>query len=151
MMRVLLDTNIILDLLLAREPFVENAALIWQAHEKGLLIGYVSAITPINVFYIGRKLKGREAALAAVRELVGALPVAPVNQTVLEEGLQLGFKDFEDAVQHASASAVGADAIITRNPTDFAEASLSVYSPDMFINKHRELLKTLLPQEPDGS
>ena len=61
-MQVLLDTNVILDLFLAREAFVDDAALLWQAHEQNRLTAYVSGITPVNLFYIGRKLKGGEVA-----------------------------------------------------------------------------------------
>ncbi|MCA9973227.1 MAG: PIN domain-containing protein [Anaerolineales bacterium] len=81
-MRVLLDTNVVLDLFLERVPFVEEAAAIWKAHEAGLLTAFVSAITPVNLFYIGRKLRGREVAARAVQELVMAVPIVPVNHLV---------------------------------------------------------------------
>ena len=142
-MRVLLDTNVVLDLFLEREPFVDHAALIWKANEKGRLTAYVSAITPVNLFYIGRKLKGREVALKAVQELLTALLIAPVNQAVLEGGLSLEFKDFEDAVQCASAMASGLDAIITRNVDDFSKAQLPVLLPADFIQAHQDIFEKL--------
>lgn len=142
-MQVLLDTNVILDLFLEREPFVDDAALIWKAHEAGRLTAYVSAISPVNLFYIGRKLKGRKAAEDAVRELLMVLPVAVVNQSVLEAGLQLKFKDYEDAVQLASAVASGLDTIITRNEADFEGATLDVVRPATFIKLHTRLFEEL--------
>jgi predicted nucleic acid-binding protein len=72
-MRVLLDTDVILDLLLDRAGFVEHAAALWEAHEQGRLEAYISVITPVNVFYIARKLKGAETARQAVVELLAAL------------------------------------------------------------------------------
>lgn len=67
-----------------------------------------------------------------------------VNQSVLESGLLLGFEDFEDAVQHASAEAHGLDAIVTRNISDFASARLEVLAPDDFIKKYREIFEKLV-------
>lgn len=57
-MRILTDTNVILDIFLDREPFVDDARLIWKAHEEERLTAYVSAITPVNLFYIARKAAG---------------------------------------------------------------------------------------------
>lgn len=65
-MRALLDTNIVLDFLLDRPPFAEAAAAIWDALAQKRFEGYVSAITPVNLFYIARKLKGAEMARASV-------------------------------------------------------------------------------------
>ncbi len=142
-MQVLLDTNVILDLFLAREAFVDDASLLWQAHEQNRLTAYVSGITPVNLFYIGRKLKGREMAEKAVEHLVNTLLIAPVNQTVLKSSLSLGFKDFEDAVQYASATASGLEVIITRNTDDFAKATLPVFAPDVFIKTYQDIFQGL--------
>ncbi len=143
-MRILIDTNVILDIFLDREPFVNDAGLIWKAHEEERLTAYVSAITPVNLFYIARKLQGREIAAQAVHKLIGTLPVTMVNQSILESALVLGFKDFEDAVQHASAEAHGLDAIITRNIEDFAKARLEVLASDDFIKKYHEIFENLV-------
>lgn len=143
-MRILIDTNVILDIFLDREPFVNDAGLIWKAHEEERLTAYISAITPVNLFYIARKLQGREIATRAVHRLVATLPVTTVNQSVLESGLLLGFEDFEDAVQHASAEAHGLDAIITRNIADFASARLEVFAPGDFIKKYQEIFGNLV-------
>jgi len=69
--------------------------------------------------------------------------VTAVNQRVLESGLRLGFEDFEDAVQHASAEAHGLDVIVTRNIGDFANARLEVLAPGDFIKKHQEIFENL--------
>lgn len=116
MKQVLLDTDIILDLYLDREPFADAAATLWGAHEAGYLIAYVSAITPVNLFYVARRLKGREVARRAVSELLATLPVCAVGLVVLKTGLETGFKDFEDAVQHASAIAAGGGRRDERSP-----------------------------------
>jgi predicted nucleic acid-binding protein len=134
MKQILLDTDVILDLFLDREPFAENAAVLWKAHETGHLTAYISAITPVNLFYVARKLKGYELARQAVTELLNSLPVCLVNLTVLQNGLAIGFKDFEDAVQHASAVAAGLEGIITRNISDYKPAKLPVFTPSDYLN-----------------
>ena len=73
MTRVLLDTNVVLDFLLDRVPFADAAAALWQANDAGDITAYVSAITPVNVFYIARKLKGVETARRLV-EPIDRLP-----------------------------------------------------------------------------
>jgi predicted nucleic acid-binding protein len=137
-MRVLFDTNVILDLFLDRKPFADQAAELWQANENDQLEGYVSAITPVNLFYIARRLKDSDVARQAVTEVLAALRVCPLNQTALQTALDLPFADYEDAVQHASATTSQLDAIVTRNPKDFTEATLPVFSPT-------DLLQQLAP------
>lgn len=128
-MRVLFDTNVILDLFLDRPLFADDAAQLWQANVDGRLEGFVSAITPVNLFYIARRLKDRPTAFQAVEELLAAMSVCPVDQTILQTALILSFTDYEDAVQHASATSNGMQAIVTRNLKDFSGATVPVLSP----------------------
>jgi len=128
-MRVLIDTNVVLDLLLDRPEFVDDAAGVWEANEQGRLDAYISAITPVNVFYIARKLKGAEKARQAVVELMTAIRICPVDQIALKNALSLPLIDYEDAVQLASATASQLDAIVTRNTEDFKNVSLPVLTP----------------------
>ena len=129
MMRVLLDTNVVLDFLLDREPFADAAAALWEAGRNGQIENYVSALTPVNVFYIARKLKGVTEARKIVEGLLAECQVAPIDSGVLQDAMALPFTDFEDAVQHASATGGHLDAIVTRDPTDYAKATLPVFSP----------------------
>lgn len=97
---------------------------------------YIAAITPPNVFYIARKLKGQETARLVITELVRALPVCPVDSASLRAALNLPFRDYEDAVQHACASAAHLDAIITRNGADYSGATLPVSDPALCSGAH---------------
>jgi predicted nucleic acid-binding protein len=133
-MRVLFDNDVVLDLVLDREPFAEAAAALFELHEQGRIDGYVSGITTINVFYVTRKVKGIEVAKRAVGELLATLNVCPLDQTTLENAHKLAFTDFEDAVQHASAEASRLDAIVTRNLDDYKNATLPVFTPADFLN-----------------
>jgi predicted nucleic acid-binding protein len=134
-MRVLFDSDVVLDLLLDRAPFVQEAAALFELHERGRLDGYVSGITVVNVFYVTRKLKGLDAARLAVGELLKAVGVCPVDRDVLADAQRLPFSDYEDAVQHACAEAGGLDAVVTRNLEDYKNAVLPVFSPDGLL-KH---------------
>lgn len=132
-MRALLDTDVILDLLLDRPGFADSAAELWVADEQGRMDAYISAITPVNVFYIARKLKGAETARQAVGELLSALRVCALNQADLQTAMSLPMTDFEDAVQVACAMANQIDVIITRNLTDYKNAPLPAFSPPDFL------------------
>ena len=128
-MRVLLDTDVVLDLLLDRAPFGDDAAAIWDLNAAGKLEAYISAVTPVNVYYIARKLKNAEIARNAVGELLAALRVCSLDLSVLQTALALPLVDYEDAVQHASAAASQLDAIITRNVNDYRNAALRIITP----------------------
>ena len=134
-MRVLFDTNIILDLFLDRAPFADDAAELWQANADGRLEGFVSAITPVNLFYIARRLRERSIAFQAVGAVLAAMSVCHLDQTTLQTALTLPFRDYEDAVQHASAASNRLDAIVTRNIKDFAGATVPVFSPTELLSQ----------------
>ncbi len=135
MIRALLDTNVILDALFAREPFGEQAALIWKAHEDERFRGYLCAITPVNVFYIARKQIQRKQALQMMSDLMATFEISPVNRDVLRSALQLEMQDFEDAVQIASALADGLDFIITRDVKDYEKSPIKAVTPMEFTQE----------------
>ena len=132
-MRTLLDTDVILDFFLEREPFVEGATALLEANHRGEFDAYIMASTPINVFYHARKFKGIVMARQVVTILLTPLPVCPIDGPIAHAALSLSLSDYEDAVQHASATASGLDAIVTRNLTDYKGATLPVFSPADFL------------------
>ena len=135
MMRALIDTDVVLDIFLKREPFVEAAASLWRANEQRQFDAYVAGITPINVFYIARKLKGMDTAREAVREMLSAFRVCPFDGRILNAAMGLPVRDYEDAVQHASATASQLDAIITRDVKDYTGATLPVFTAADFLKQ----------------
>lgn len=135
-MRVLFDTNVIVDLLLNRMPFAEAAARLTARVERGTLAGVVSATTVTTVHYLVAKAAGRAAARKQLRTLLDLFEVAPVTRSVLEGAFDHKIQDYEDAVIHEAAREASADAIVTRDLRDFAKADLTVYGP-------AELLSTL--------
>ena len=101
---------------------------------QGVYDAYVSAVTPVNIFYLGRKVKGGDATKQAISNLLAAVQVCLVDQNVLNGALALPFADYEDAVQHASAMASRLDAIVTRNLDDYKNAALPVFTPADFLD-----------------
>ena len=132
-MRVLLDTNVVFDVVLAREPFGIVARELFSLHDAGVFEGCIAAITPVNVFYFVRKFRDAAAARDAVDRLLQSFTVCPVTADILRRAQKLTISDYEDAVQLASAAAVAADAIVTRDMNDFSVASLPVFTPDAFL------------------
>jgi predicted nucleic acid-binding protein len=128
-MRVLIDTNIVLDFLLQREPFSQDAELLFQAIGAGQIIGYVTATTLTDIFYISRKhTRSVEQARQAVSEILTAMVICPIDRAVLESAFNSGLVDFENAVQIFGAVAQGLDAILTRDSKGFLSSPIPVLS-----------------------
>ena len=134
-MNVLIDTNIALDVLLKREPWLADSQGIWQACDEEHVVGYLLASTLTDIYYIARKLIGKEAAIEAVELCLATFAICPVDRTVLEQALLLAGTDFEDNVQMAAAVHIGLDAIVTRNPDDFANMPLPAFTPDTLLSQ----------------
>jgi predicted nucleic acid-binding protein len=124
---------VILDFVLLRSSHSEYATRIFELHENGEIDVFVASISIINVFYTTRKEKDVDTAHQAVGLLLNAVGVCGANKDLLSNAYDLGFLDYEDAVQCASAVAEGLDAIVTRNTKDFERSSIPVYSPAQFL------------------
>ena len=134
-MRVLLDTDIIFDFVLEREPFFQAARDLILLNTKGQFEGYISSTTPVNLFYLGRKIVGAVQIRQGIGDLLKLVQVCPITHACLTQALSLSFADYEDAVQHSSAAEIGLDAIVTRNLKDYKNATLPVFSPTDFLVK----------------
>jgi len=132
-MKVLIDTNIVLDVMLKREPWLADSQRIWQACDDGRLQGYIVASTLTDIYYIARKMVGREVALAGVEVCLITFVIAPIDRTVVERAIQLVGRDFEDNIQIAVALQTNVDAIVTRNPNHFLNAVIPVLTPQTLL------------------
>jgi predicted nucleic acid-binding protein len=127
--RLLIDTNITLDFLLQREPFFQAAELLFQAIDTGQVIGYVTATTLTDIFYISRKhTRSVGQARQAVSETLTVMVVCPIDRAVLESAFNSDLVDFEDAVQIFSAVSQGLDGILTRDNKGFLSSPIPVLS-----------------------
>jgi predicted nucleic acid-binding protein len=131
--RVLFDTNVVLDVLLDRAPHGDVAAKLFALVDNGRMDGLVCARTVTTIYYIAAKSFGRRRAHAQVHELLTLFAVAPVDRDVLDRALDLDFADFEDAVVHEAARNAGAAAIVTRDGDDFAAATLPIFDPQELL------------------
>ena len=128
-MKVLLDTNVVLDQLLAREPHVGAAEQVMSLVDTGRLDGLICSTTVTTIHYLAAKAVGPTAAAAHVRKLLMMFDVACVDRDVLRNALDCGFADFEDAVLHEAGRRSGAAAIVTRDVKGFPASELPVFSP----------------------
>ncbi|NJP08438.1 MAG: PIN domain-containing protein [Leptolyngbyaceae cyanobacterium RU_5_1] len=132
-MRVLIDTNVVLDFLQEREPFVEDAARLFEKIDADEVEGFIAATTVTNIYYIVRKVAGIIVAQDAVQQILTDLHTCAVDRGVLEQAIALNFPDFEDAVQYACGITHGVDVIVTRDVSGFANAEVPVMSPGMLL------------------
>ncbi len=132
-MIALVDTNVVLDVMLAREPHLAASSAVLAAVETGCCRGLLCATTITTIHYIAEREIGRRASLERIAALMTIFDVAAVNQAVLGSALGRDMPDFEDAVMHDAAVQAGAQCIVTRNVDDFAAAEVPVYNPLQFI------------------
>ncbi|MBI4871487.1 MAG: PIN domain-containing protein [Candidatus Riflebacteria bacterium] len=132
-MKVLFDVNVVLDLLLNREPFAADAGEVLSMAEEGRVSGFLCATGVTTIHYVARKTVGTAASKKRLQKLLGFLHVAKVDASIIDRALQSTTDDFEDAVAVEASAAVSAEAIVTRNLTDFKGARIRAYTPAEFI------------------
>jgi len=136
MIRALVDTNIILDVLFEREEFLEPARIIWKASESGRFDCYISAVTPITIFYVARRqIKSVKRARDLTADVLNVFRVCTLTESMLISAIGLPLEDYEDAVQSISALADGLDFIITRDIKDFANSPIRAITPAEFVKE----------------
>lgn len=126
-MKLLIDTNVVLDLLLDRPPFADDAVLLFERAERGDITALLCGTTITTIYYIAAKTIGARKVKQAVGKLLSLCEVAPVGRAVLVDALAADTPDFEDAVVAAAARSAGAEAIVSRNAKDFRNAGIPVY------------------------
>lgn len=132
-MKLLIDANILLDVLQNREPHVQASSVIWKLCEIEKAKGYVSALTFANLVYIMRKELDPKRIEETLEALSLIFEFADFNVSDLAHAAELGWDDFEDAVQSVTAERVHADYIITRNVRDFAKSKVVAFTPSELI------------------
>ena len=132
-MKLLLDTNILLDVLAARQPFYGPAARLWSLAEHDEIEVFVSAISFNNIYYIVRKSAGKAKADEALRALRDLFTPVPLDAKLINQAMDAPIDDFEDAVQFHSASRENLDYLVTRDPDGFPTTGIPVLSPQEFL------------------
>jgi predicted nucleic acid-binding protein len=134
--RVFVDSDIILDLLLAREPHAASATQLFSLFQDRKLEGYVSPVILSNLFYILRQGMPSPQARATLRKLRLILRVLPVDEETIDRALASSFSDFEDAIQHYTAVAHEMSALVTRNRKHYRDAKIPILDAEECIRLH---------------
>ena len=132
-MKVLISTEMVLDVLLDRQPDVVQAARIISMVEAGDVTAFLADSTVTIVHSVATRLVGRERADKEVHKLLLIFEIAPATRVVLEGALLARGTDLEDAILSESAHHVGADALVTRRPDAYPDSHVPVYTPDRFL------------------
>jgi len=136
MNKILLDTNIILDIALERREFFEKSKELMLTINKLSIPSYVTATTVTDIYYILKKSKGHQLTISFLKNLFDFIDIAGVSKEVIISALNSELTDFEDAVQTESARQNNINVIITRNITDFKKSKLEIYTPSEFISQY---------------
>lgn len=135
-MKVLIDTNVVLDIALNRKPFVENAALLWRLAEQKKITACLSNTSITDIFYIINKHAGQEKARAFVADILDTFKLVDIDEEGFREALNSGMNDFEDAVQYVICERNGCDVLATRNKADYPDRP-NVLDPAELIERIR--------------
>ncbi len=134
MKKLLVDTNILLDLLARRIPFYDEAAGLFLLAERGIIELTVSAISMVNTHYVLKRQLSEQEVRKVLRDLRLLVGVLPVDQKITDLALNSDFKDFEDAIQYHTALEYAQEIIITRNLADFKHSSIPVMTAGQFVH-----------------
>jgi predicted nucleic acid-binding protein len=137
-MKILFDTNVVLDLLLSRKSFYEAAAYLLSKVEEKQIEGYLCPTTVTTIAYLVGKYKNKSDTKLIITHLLNIFQTSPINKPVLETALNCRITDYEDAVIHESASQLNLDGIVTRDLKDFKNSSMKIYDPKELVG----ILKT---------
>lgn len=132
-MKILFDTNVILDVMLLRKPFYKAATLLLAEVEEKNIEGYICSTTATTIYYLVSKVKGSSEAKQLLKGLLQIFNVSQVDKTTLETAINSNFSDYEDSVLHESAVRAGVNGIVTRNRKDFINSTITIFDPEELL------------------
>lgn len=135
-MKILVDTNVVIDALIGRQPYFDNADKIIKLCADKKVQGYLAAHSIPNLFYILRKSMSLEERRHVLLQLCDIFIVEGIDSVKIITAIEnRSFLDFEDCLQDECAISVGADYIVTRNVKDFTYAKVKAILPEDFLEK----------------
>lgn len=133
-MKLLIDTNVVLDVLLKREPFFKAATEVLNLAQRSDVREYVSASAITDIYYIARRqMKDHAAVKDLLKRLLMVVSVAAVSEQEIQNALSLAWTDFEDSVQYSVALLNEMDGIVTRNPADYQGSNIQIWLPEQLL------------------
>lgn len=134
-MKILIDTNVILDVLCNRKDFAEDSLRVFKYCETNQITGYISALSIPNIVYIMRKELDSEKIKEILTVLTSIFTVVDLRGTDLIKAADLDFSDYDDALQSVCASRTKVNYIVTRNIKDFKSSSVPAIKPSELIER----------------
>lgn len=134
MSKAFIDTDVILDFMIAREPFAMDAARIFSLSEKKQISICTTGLVFSNAYYILRKLGSHQKVMEKLSQLAKLVDIISLSKIAVLQALDSKFGDFEDALQHYAALSENVKTIITRNVKDFRNSELAVLTPDQYLS-----------------
>jgi predicted nucleic acid-binding protein len=131
--KAFVDTDVILDFMIAREPFALDAARIFSLSEKKQIAICTTGLVFSNAYYILRKLGSHKKVLEKLAQMARLIEIIGLPKTAVEMALDSEFSDFEDALQYYAALSENVKIIITRNTKDYKHSELAVLTPDQYL------------------
>ena len=137
MIHILSDTDIILDVITGRLPYAVDSSTLFTLIEEGKIRSSASSLSFSNMYYVLRKYASHQRVVPRLQELAEILGILNVDESMIKQALQSGFKDFEDAIQYQAALSVpDISVIVTRNIKDYKLAGLPVMAPETFLKTY---------------
>jgi len=131
---IFIDTDVIIDFLIDREPHSREAAIIFTLIEQKKLKGYVSSLTFSNLYYVLRKIESHNKVIAKLDSISRLLTILKVDQQTIKLAIASGFPDFEDSIQYNCALGYKKiDVLITRNIKDYKGSQIPVMTPAIYL------------------
>ena len=134
MQKILLDTDVLLDLFFDRKPFSDHTAQVLNLCEEKIIEGYATPVIIANTYYMLRKESRHDTVVNKLNQLLNIIDIVDMNRKVVIKALNSNFKDFEDALQNFSAVEYKKiEIILTRNIKDFKNSKLAILTPETYM------------------
>ncbi|MEO6130521.1 MAG: PIN domain-containing protein [Saprospiraceae bacterium] len=133
MNKVFVDTDVILDFLLDRLPFADYASVLFSLSEEGKIRLFTSGLVFSNCYYVLRRIASHRKVMEKLNMLSAYVEVISMGSSTVKIALELGFKDFEDALQNFAAKEAKLQILLTRNTKDYSSSDLSVMTPEVYL------------------
>jgi predicted nucleic acid-binding protein len=127
------DTDVILDLFVRREPHHKTALRFFSFLKNHAIEAFTSAVSVANTYYVLTKIRNRRYGLEKIRRLMKLMRIAAVDQNIIEAAIRAPYKDFEDSIQYHCALTKGLTMLITRNVSDYPKDQVKVLLPDEYM------------------
>ncbi len=133
--RVFIDTDVVIDLFLNREPHHTEALRLFTKLKRSRIDICTSPVVLANTYYFLAKIRDKRYSLEKIRRLRKLLSILPIDQETIDSAIEAPFKDFEDGIQYYCAARNGAKTIVTRNTKDFPRAEVAIANPGEYLKQ----------------